>query len=147
MAISPVVVERTVSIHRPVGRVFALVADFTQEPRFNPAIASLVKTSDGPIGVGTTWEETLRIVGGGHGRTVTEFDTDRQVSYRNDGRPFPVTISYTFEPAGSGTRLTARAAIRLPGSLAPLAPLVRGLLGPAVALILRNIKKVLEASP
>ena len=84
-----------VTIERPVHDVFAFVADPVNVPKWNYAIVETRKTSDGPVGVGTTYrqtrslptrsEETIRI---------TELVPDRRFALRGDLGPFAGTLSY-----------------------------------------------------
>jgi hypothetical protein len=45
--------QNTLTIQRPVGDVFAFLADFDNIPIWNYAILETRKTSPGPVGVGT----------------------------------------------------------------------------------------------
>jgi uncharacterized protein YndB with AHSA1/START domain len=47
----------SVDIERPVEDVFAYLADFENIPAWNYAIAKTEKTSDGPVGIGTTYRQ------------------------------------------------------------------------------------------
>src|SRR4051794_40470390 len=67
-----------VFIRKPVAEVFDFVADFEQEPQWNPSLVSLHKTSPGPVGVGTMWEERVGL------RRVTLLQRRRTVDYQRD---------------------------------------------------------------
>jgi uncharacterized membrane protein len=47
--------ELATVIERPVHDVFAYVVDFTNLPAYDRWVESVSRTSDGPIGVGSTW--------------------------------------------------------------------------------------------
>ena len=53
--------QNTVTIARPVGEVFAFLADLRNIPRWNYAIARTVPTSPGPAGAGATYRQTRTI--------------------------------------------------------------------------------------
>jgi carbon monoxide dehydrogenase subunit G len=50
-------------IDRPIDQVFAFLADGTNDTKFSPRVQEIRKTSDGPIGVGTTFESTVKDAG------------------------------------------------------------------------------------
>ena len=57
--------EESAVIERPVADVFALAADPTNDPLWASAVAEASQTSEGPLGVGTTFEQVLRLLGDG----------------------------------------------------------------------------------
>ena len=65
------------------------------------------RTSDGPIGVGSTWHAVGKVVG----RKIetdfeyTEFEVDRKIAYTIT-KPFPMTATVMFEPVADGTRVS-----------------------------------------
>lgn len=139
-------VERALVINRPIEQVFTFVANFENEPQYNPSLLSMRKTSPGTIGLGTTWQEVVKLAGT-HNRTVTVYEPNQTLAYQNDRRPFPVEITFSFASAPGGTRLTASPKIQ-PGGIFKLGvPLFRLLLPTFVERIVSNIKKVLEAQP
>ncbi len=50
-------------IDRPIDEVFAFLADGTNDPKFSPRVQEIRKTTDGPIGVGTVFESTVKDAG------------------------------------------------------------------------------------
>ena len=53
----------SVLIDRPIDEVFAFLADGTNDPRFSPRVQEIRKTTDGPVGVGTMFESTVKDAG------------------------------------------------------------------------------------
>ena len=53
--------QNTVTIRRAIEDVFAFLADFENVPTWNYAIVETKKTSPGPVGVGTTYQEIRSI--------------------------------------------------------------------------------------
>ena len=139
-------VERGVVIHRPIEQVFAFVANFENEPQYNPSLLSMRKTSPEAIGLGTTWQEVVRLADA-HDRTVTVYEPPHTLAYHNDGRPFPVEITFRFASVPGETRLTASPTIQLGGLFQLGVPLFRLLLPTLVKRIVSNIKRVLETQP
>jgi hypothetical protein len=85
--------------------VFDVVADERNEPRYNPRLVSVEKTSSGPIGVGTSWRaETTR----GRRRIpmtidVTAYDRPRRLASRTRLAGMDITGELSFEPVSTGT--------------------------------------------
>lgn len=135
----------TVTIDRPAHDVFTFVADLENLPKWNYAIEETRKTSDGPVGVGTTYrqvrsvptrsEETLR---------VTEMHPDRRLAVHGDLGPFVATLSYEFEDVGGRTRLTNTADLEGRGLTKLAGPIVSGRVREAVAANLGVLKQLLE---
>ena len=50
-------------IDRPIDEVFAFLADGTNDPKFSPRVQQIRRTTDGPIGVGTMFESTVKDAG------------------------------------------------------------------------------------
>ncbi len=50
----------TTIIDRPIQEVFDFLADGTNDPKFSPRVQEIRRTTDGPIGVGTVFESTVK---------------------------------------------------------------------------------------
>lgn len=48
-------VARSITINRPVAEVFAYVSDVSNEPAWHTDVLEARQTSEGPIGIGTTF--------------------------------------------------------------------------------------------
>jgi uncharacterized membrane protein len=98
--------ELSTTIKRPVEEVFAVMSDLSKNPKWISAVNETTKTSDGPIGVGTTWHSVARFLGRRmESDTVcTEFEVDRTFTYEAT-TPFPLTAAFTFESVAGGTRV------------------------------------------
>lgn len=53
----------TAVINRPIDEVFAFLADGTNDRKFSPRVQEIRKTTDGPVGVGTVFESTVKDAG------------------------------------------------------------------------------------
>jgi len=138
--------SNTVTVDRSPADVFAFVADLENVPRWNYAISETRKTSEGPVGVGTTYrqlrsipspsEESLR---------VTEFAPTRRFAVKGGLGPLEGTLTYEFEEIGGGTRLTNSADLEGRGLAKLAAPIAAGRVRAAVAENLETLKQLLEA--
>jgi uncharacterized protein YndB with AHSA1/START domain len=96
------------TIKRPVEDVFALLSDFSNGSKWaSAATEPAAKTSDGPIGVGSTWHAVGKVVGRRIETDVeyTEFEANSKLVYTIT-KPFPTTSTVTFESVVGGTRVS-----------------------------------------
>src|SRR3954462_6230807 len=70
-------------IDRPIDEVFAFLADGTNDPKFSPRVQEIRKTTDGPTGVGTVYESTVKDAGMKSKRTfeITQFDAPTTIRW------------------------------------------------------------------
>jgi uncharacterized membrane protein len=99
--------QHQVSIGRPVGEVFAYVADGLNGPRWRSGVldVSLVSGS----GVGATYKQGVKGPGGRRidaDYRVTAFEPDRRIAFEAIAGPVRPSGEYRFEAADGGTRLT-----------------------------------------
>jgi hypothetical protein len=50
-------------IDRPINDVFAFLGAGTNDPKFSPRVQQIQQTTDGPVGVGTVFESTVKDAG------------------------------------------------------------------------------------
>ena len=96
------------TIKRPVEDVFAVLSDFSNGSKWaSGAVEPAKKTSDGPIGVGTTWHGVGKIMGRQFDTdvTCTEFEANRKLTISLT-KPFPTTSRIAFESIPGGTRIS-----------------------------------------
>ncbi|WP_435334909.1 SRPBCC family protein [Haloarchaeobius sp. TZWWS8] len=100
--------ELSIEIRRPPTDVFAYVANFENDPDWKSAVRSVTRTSDGPLNVGSTFEQTAGFMGKSVviPYEVTEFDPGTEIRYESTGGPFPVDIVRRVEPVAEGAQFT-----------------------------------------
>ncbi|MDQ2934690.1 MAG: SRPBCC family protein [Chloroflexota bacterium] len=140
-------VEASITIHRSVEDVFAVVSNFEHNSKWSSATVEDKITSPGPIGVGSK----ARLVSKFLGRRienfaeVTEFELNRRVTMRSTSRPMPFQGSLTLEPVEGGTRVNTTFKLE-PGGLIKLAePLVMTMAKRQWDSDLANLKDLMEA--
>ena len=101
--------EVSTTIKRPIEEVFAVLSDFSNNSKWaSGSVEAPKKTSDGPIGVGTTWHGVGKFLG----RRIesdfecTEFQANRKIAATSKSGPFPLTTTVTLEPVAGGTRVS-----------------------------------------
>jgi uncharacterized protein YndB with AHSA1/START domain len=136
------------TIKRPVEDVFAVLSDFSNGSKWSSGQAEpAVKTSDGPIGVGSTWHGVGKILGRRVESDIefTEFEPNRKIVFTTT-KPFPMTSTVTFEPVAGGTRV-GQAILGEPGGFFKLAePLVVTMSKRQLQNDLDNLRDLMDAN-
>jgi uncharacterized protein YndB with AHSA1/START domain len=137
--------ENTVMIRKPIEQVFGFLSDFENIPKWNYAILETHKISQGPVGVGTIYQQIRSVPSRSQEHfEVTTYNPPRQLEIRGQLGPFPSRLSYALAAVPEGTRVTNSVELKLrgPGRLLwrVAVPRVRD----AVAANLRKLKELLE---
>lgn len=120
-------IETSTRINRPIAEVFAYVADGRNAARWNSAVTSVEKLSDGDQGVGATYFMIRDLPGRRveNQYEVTEYVPNERYTIRTVSGPTPFTYHYHFAPVDGGTAtqlaLDAEADLGLANVLGPLA--------------------------
>lgn len=100
----------SITINRPVGDVFAFVADGEQCPRWRPGVLDITRAGGASTGVGTRY---LQGVKGPMGRRIsadyeiTVYEPDRRIEFKTVAGPARPHGSYEFTSTDDGgTKLT-----------------------------------------
>lgn len=112
----------------PIDDAFAFVADFANAERWDPGVASSVRTNPGPVGVGARYRLQVRVGGrvAPMDYEVTTYEPGRRVVLEGRGRGIRAVDEIRFIAAGAGTRIDYTADIRLVGLLRPAGPFAGG---------------------
>jgi carbon monoxide dehydrogenase subunit G len=119
--------DSTALIERPVKEVFGFVADLTNVESMDPSVKSVQKTSQGPIGAGSTFRIRQRAPHLGKVRDAsvrfTTVKPNRKIEFEARVGPNSSTARLTFKPVDGGTRVRFRGEPNLGGPLKVLSPL------------------------
>jgi uncharacterized protein YndB with AHSA1/START domain len=144
-------VENTITIERPIEEVFEYVSTPENDPTWVPASIRNQRTSLGPMRVGMTIEEDVKIFGRTSRDTweVTEHERPTVIAYRaTSGLLSGGVVSLRCEPVQGSTRLTHAVEYEPRGIyyrvLAPLMPWASKRL---IASMDRTLKDLLEGNP
>ncbi len=101
-------VASTIVINQPVDKVFDYVTDVKNHKAWQAGILDATVTPDGPIGVGSTYHYTSKVMGRQMETQmqVSAFEQNKQWNITTVGVPTPVTTAYYFEADGNATKLT-----------------------------------------
>jgi len=121
------IVPVEVTIEAPIGRVFDLMADTRNEPRWNSRVSSAALVSELPIGRGSEFSTVNR------GRTfravITEYERPSHLRFDVTGDAMPVQGRLAFTEHGEGTQMTGSFDFTGQGAmkvmLPVMAPLIR----------------------
>jgi uncharacterized protein YndB with AHSA1/START domain len=140
-------VEVSVVINRPVEEVFAFVTRIENWNQWDAQLAEVKKTSEGPVGVGTTCQEVRHFMGRRMESTneITEYEPNRKLSFKSTSGPFPVEGGYTFESVEGGTKFTVKGQAETGGFFKLTDPIVRRAVKGQLETINANLKELLEA--
>lgn len=92
-------------VDKPMNQVFGFVSDFRNVPKWNYYVLDVSKTSDGPLGEGTTFHQ-VRKTDEQDFRIIT-YRPNRQVTIQTIPPSEPeFEMRFAFESEGSRTRIT-----------------------------------------
>ena len=137
--------ENSVMIRRPIEEVFGFLSDFENIPKWNYAILQTHKVSQGPVGVGTIYQQIRSVPSRSEERfEVTAYNPPRQLEIQGQLGPFPSRLAYALDATPEGTRVTNTVELELRGSGRLLGPVAVPRVRDAVATNLHKLKELLE---
>jgi carbon monoxide dehydrogenase subunit G len=113
-------VAESITINRPVDDVWQFLIELENTPKWDTGVRETRKTSPGPAGMGTTFQNIGPFLGRESVREykVTEFERPRKVTVEL-AKPSTIMhkalITYGLEPVPGGTRVTFSASAQLAG--------------------------------
>jgi carbon monoxide dehydrogenase subunit G len=141
--------QNSVTINRPVGDVFAFLADGENEKQWRPGVKEIHREGGAP-GVGSIYRQK---VSGPMGKTIdadveiTEFEPGRRIAFHAIAGPVRPRGSYVLESAGDGaTRVTFSLEAEVTGAMKLMKGKVQKTMNGEVA-HLDDLKRVLETGP
>ncbi len=109
--------EESVTINRPVEDVFTYATKIQNWPQWHDSVLESEQTSQGPVGVGTTFKAKSRM----DGRTmefkgkVLEYDPNKRSRKEMDYGNFVIDDTLTFDSVEQGTRFTMAYDVKVRG--------------------------------
>ena len=101
-------IEASVVINRPVEEVFGFVTNPRNDVLWQSGVLESEQTSEGPMGVGTTFRTVGLMMGRQMEMTaeVAEYEPNRKIKYKGTSGPMSTESSFTLEPVEGGTRVS-----------------------------------------
>ncbi len=139
--------ETSTVINRPLEEVFALLSNAENDPKWQSGTIEAKKTSDGPIGVGTTWRRVSQLIGQRieSESEITEYELNRKYAVKSKSGPFPFEGRITFEQVNGGTRINLKGEAEVGGFFKLAEPLVVSLAKRQFEADNANLKDLMEA--
>lgn len=140
-------IEESVEIKRPVEKVFAYTTDPKSWPKWQSIIPEAEQTSQGPVGVGTTFKGTSRMMGRSMKWTAkaTEYEPNRKFGKNITSGSLAIEQHNTYNPIEGGMKFTIVYDMKVSGFLKLLSPMLVNSMRKELKKSLGNLKRVLEA--
>ena len=140
-------IETNTIINRPIEEVFAVVSNLENNPKWSSVFVEVKKTSEGPIGVGTTWRAVQKALGQRLESEVevTEYEPNRKFAQVSKSGPIPAKIWGTYEPVEGGTWISVILEAEVGGFFKLAEPLVKSMIKRSIETDFANLKDLMEA--
>ena len=113
--------EETIDVKAPADKIWGMVADFNRHNEFSGHGLQAEQTSDGPVGVGTTYATTAKQFGTQKEKsTITAMDTPKQFEWDSKGALGTVHHWIAMSESGGVTTVRKGAEIMQPTLLAKM---------------------------
>lgn len=138
-------VEASVVIKRPVEEVFAFVTEVTNWSEWT-GFPEVEQTSEGPVGVGTTFRGVTEFMGrrGEWTSEVTAYEPNKRVEQKIIWGPMSMEQTLSFEPVEEGTRYTQASEGETGGVFKVAGPIVNRTMRKQLEDSLAKLKHILE---
>ena len=135
-----------VVIDRPLDVVATYAGDPTNAPEWYVNIRSVEWRTPGPVALGSRMDFVATFLGRRIAYTyeVTELEPGARLVMQSAEGPFPMRTTYTWEPSGTGTRMTLRNTGEPSGFSRLAAPAMQAAMRRAMTKDLAALKRILE---
>ena len=139
-------IEETVEIKRPPDKVFAYTTDAKTWTKWQSTFPEAEQTSQGPVGVGTTFKGMIHMMGLTMKWTAkaTEYEANRKFSKNIICGSITNEQHNTYDPTQGGTRFTIVYDMKVGGIMKLFSPIMVSSMRKALRKALSNLKGILE---
>ncbi len=140
-------IETSIVIERPIGDVFAFATDTDKVALWAGPVTEAEQTSEGPVGVGTTWTQVNQLLGRRFESIyeVTEYEPNSKYSAKSVSGPVPIEEHLSFEEVEGGTRVNLGAEVDAAGFFKLATPILTRIISRQVESDVGTLKDLLEA--
>jgi uncharacterized protein YndB with AHSA1/START domain len=140
-------VESSILIDRPVEEVFAYVVDPNNTAQWAGPVVEAKKTSEGPVGLGTTSSRVSQLLGRTMEATyeISEYELNSHYADKMTSGPVPITSRISVAPVDGGTKVTIAGEIQAAGFFKLAEPIFARIAKRQVAADVQTLKELLEA--
>jgi NAD(P)-dependent dehydrogenase (short-subunit alcohol dehydrogenase family)/uncharacterized protein YndB with AHSA1/START domain len=135
--------DETIEVRRPVREVFAYISEFSRVEEWDPAVARGLRTTEGPLGVGSQFRIDMKAGFSLH-YSVVEWVPDRRLLMTVDSKPFTAREEIFFRRTADGTRVRYVATFDFVAPLALLATTFPGVMDRVGKSAMAGMKRALE---
>ncbi len=139
-------IEESIEIRCPAEKAFAFTTDAKNWNRWQTIIPEAEQTSPGPVGIGTTFRGTNRMMGRTMQWTATaiEFEPAKKFGKNIVSGPVRIEQHDTYVPTKEGTRFILSYDVTVNGFMKLISPLIVGTMQKELRKSLGNLKEILE---
>lgn len=139
-------IEESVIIRCPADKVFAYTTEAKSWPKWHGTMPEAEQTSQGQVGVGTTFRGKNRMMGQTSEWTakVTEYDPYKRWGKVIDSGSIIIDDKLVCDPTEEGMKFTMTYDVKVSGFLKLLSPLIISSMRKQLKLDLVNLKSILE---
>ena len=140
-------IEESVEIKRPADKVFAYTTDAKSWPKWQSTFPDAEQTSQGPVGVGTTFKGTIRMMGLSMKWTAkaTEYEPNKKFGKTITCGSLTTEQHNTYDPIEGGTKITIVYNMKIGGLMKLISPMIVSSTRKGLKKALINLKGILEA--
>ncbi|MCE5298133.1 MAG: SRPBCC family protein [Methanoregulaceae archaeon] len=140
------IIDERIEIKAPVEKVFAITTDASRWSTWHTAIPEAEQTSDGPVGVGTTFRGVTRLMGRSMPwtATVTEYEANRKFGKNIDSGSVFVEQHNICTPTTEGTIFGMVYDMKFSGCMRLMSPMLVRAMRKEMKNSLVKLKQVLE---
>lgn len=134
-------------IARTPKEVFDFITASENAPKVTSSIVSMVKLTEGIVGVGTRYHETRLMNGKEHSTEleVAAYEPDQRYAMKNLTEGIETIYHYSFKPEKEGTRIELVCEVKATGLKKLMVPVVASILKKEDGDHLQRLKQAMEA--
>ncbi len=103
--------QNSILINRPLEEVFAFLSNAENDPKWKSGAVEVKKTSNGPVGVDSTWSSIGHLLGHRIESKMecTEYEANWKYTVKSQSAPFPFENRVTFGRVAGSTSVSMKA--------------------------------------
>jgi len=140
-------IEESVEIKRPADKVFAYTTDAKTWTKWQSTFPEAEQTSQGPVGVGTTFKGKIHMMGLTMNWTAKAIEYELNRKFGKNIMCGPITNEQhnSYDPIQGGTRFAIVYDMKVGGLMKLFSPMIVSSTRGALKKALSNLKAILEA--
>jgi uncharacterized membrane protein len=100
-------IEESIIIHRPIEEVFTYMTDLRNAPEWQSGLLEVQQTTEGPVGIGTTYLAVRRFLGRKMESTmeIIGYEPNSSLKWKTVSSPMPFTTAWHFKLTAEGAQV------------------------------------------